>query len=86
MHRISSPHGREITALRGYIEAEIPNRFSTKTGQGAVLPRKAKSVGYIRPAKPLADKLFRAPVPAHNGGKTAFYGEPTDLMRERRRK
>lgn len=46
MHRISSPHDREITALRGYIETEIPNRFSTQTGQSAVLPKKAKSVGY----------------------------------------
>ena len=68
MHRISSPHDREITALRGYIEAEIPNRFSAKTGQNAVLPQKAKAVGYIRPAKPFADKLFRAPVPARSSG------------------
>ena len=86
MHRISSPHDWEITALRGYIEAEIPGRFSTKTGQSAALPQKAKSVGYIRPTKPFAGKLFRAPVSAHSSGKTAFYGEPTDLMREKRRK
>lgn len=75
-----------VELLDAYIEAETPNRFFTKTGQSAVLPQKAKSVGYIRPAKPFAGKLFRALVPARSGGKTAFYGEPTDLMRERRRK
>lgn len=80
MHRISSPHDREITALQGCTKVETPNRFSAKAGQNPALPQNAKSVGYIRLAKPFAGRLFRVLVPTRSGGKTAFYGEPTVLM------
>lgn len=61
MHRISSPHDREITALRGYIEAETPNRFSAKPGQNPTLLRKQNLLGTYAPQSLLLAS-FSAPL------------------------